>query len=103
MQLTKDQVRFLAPIALTSLLLLALGIFAAVYLHEEQKVSAASLRENIDSRRAADDLEVTLLNLIALRRESKRAEGAEALHKQIDEGLRQVVRLADKAEEARLA
>ena len=52
--------RLLAPTALTSLLLLALGTFASIYLYHQQAVTADILSENIGSRHAADKLEVTL-------------------------------------------
>jgi len=60
--------RFLATIELTSLLLLGLCISVAYVLLHQQNVTAEALNEDVGSRRAAVNLEESLMDLIALHR-----------------------------------
>src|SRR5207249_7851663 len=55
---------FVWPVALTSLCLFALSIATAVVLYRQQWSITEDLSENVGSRRAASNLEVTLEKLI---------------------------------------
>src|SRR5262245_57090230 len=96
-----DQVRILAPTALTSLLLLAVAAAAGVALYRQQTDTAAELGENIGSRRAATNLEETLRDLIALHRDG--VERVEPMHARIADLLRDIDAFADKPREKQLA
>ncbi len=89
--------RFLVPVALTSLLLLGLCVFTAVFLLRAQATTTASLGENLVSRREADELEESLVALIGLLRED--VEEVNAIHVRIEKHLESIQRLADKEEE----
>ena len=89
---SKFQLRYIWPIAATSLVLLGLCIALAVMLLRQQAFASESLAENVASIRAAADLEESISDLVALLRD--RVEGVKALHERIDahlELLRQAV------------
>lgn len=98
---TNPDLRLLRPVALTSLLLLGLCAFTAVFLLREQAGATAALRENIVSRRAAADLEESLIDLIGLER--ARVESVATLHQRIDKHIATIMKHADKEEERRIA
>jgi signal transduction histidine kinase len=77
--------RFLATTALTSLLLLGLCIAVAYVLLDQQNVTAAILDEDVDSRRAAVNLEESLTDLIALHKDKEQPEGVGPIQKRIQE------------------
>ncbi|AWM40204.1 Sensor protein ZraS [Gemmata obscuriglobus] len=79
--------RFLWPVLLGTLCLVALCAFAAVSLFHQQVTITGVLRENVSSRRAASDLRGCLNTLIAL--ESNQIESVTDLH------ARALVHLAD--------
>jgi two-component system sensor histidine kinase HydH len=58
--------RYLGPVLLITGCLVALCAFTAVSLLNEQTTLSESLRENVESRRAAVELVVCLTDLIAL-------------------------------------
>ncbi len=95
------RLRFLGPVALTSLILLALCSLMAFLLYRQQSSASEDLRENVGSRRAASDLEETLNDLHALLR--GRNAGADSLHDRVDKHLREIGRYADKEREVELA
>jgi signal transduction histidine kinase len=91
----------LGPSLLTSLLLLALSGAGAVVLYQQQSGTADVLGNDIDSRRAAADLEPTLADLAALHRGG--SDEVAPLHRRVKEHLDTIARLVDKDEERRLA
>jgi two-component system sensor histidine kinase HydH len=95
------QLRFLRPVALTSLLLVGLCVFTAVFLHRQQAGATEALRENLLSRRAAADLEESLTDLVGLLRE--RVDRVRFIHEQIDKHLASIRHFADKPKERQLA
>jgi C4-dicarboxylate-specific signal transduction histidine kinase len=96
-----NQFRLLFPTAVTSLLLLVLGSFGGWYLYRQQEATAVMVSENLDSREAADDLDVVLDGLLALLNDE--SERVEPLHERIRLLLWKVEQLADKDEERRLS
>jgi signal transduction histidine kinase len=92
---------FFGPIALVSLVLLALGGVGGAVLYQQQAGTADVLNENITSRRAAANFEETLTILIALHRE--RRANVEPLHQRGANHLAQIMELADKEDEKSLA
>src|SRR5262249_12338545 len=95
------RLRFVWPIVLISIGLIGLGATMATFLLGQQARIADVLGENIDSRRAAADLEESLLDLIALLND--RVEGVSSLHERIEKHLAQIQSLADHEEEQILA
>src|SRR4051794_40483874 len=91
------QLRILGPTALTSALLLAVCGLASAYLYRQQTGTAAELGENIGSRRAASNLEETLRDLAALRRNG--VDEVKPIHDRIAALLREIESFADKPEE----
>jgi two-component system, NtrC family, sensor histidine kinase HydH len=94
------QLRIVAPTVLTSLLLLAVCAVAAIYLYLQQSATARELGENIGSRQAASSLEETVRDLAALHRAG--GAGVEALHRRINDHLREIEGFADKPKEQAL-
>lgn len=94
------QLRFLPPVALTSLLLLGLCAFAAIYLLNEQAGTTAAISENVVSQREASDLKESLIDLILLR---DRGEGVDAIHGRIEKHIETIQRYSDKPEERKLS
>jgi len=92
--------RIFAPTALMSLALAILCTSGAIYLYRQQTLSAEVLGENIDSRRAAGDLEEALRDVIALY-QNKVAQ-VEPILDRVREHLRSIAQLADKPEEKEL-
>src|SRR5262245_10950875 len=101
MSLRRYPARLLLLSSLSSLLLLGLCVTLAVYLAREQTRTAAALGEDIGSRGAAINLEVTLSNLAALHDRNTRDVGP--LHEQVRADLNEIERFADKPEEQVLA
>jgi hypothetical protein len=67
MVIPNPQMRFVRPVVvLTSLLLVGLCVVAAESLLRQQTAATDALRENLDKRRAAGDLEQSLRDLQAL-------------------------------------
>jgi len=97
----KLHLRYLRPVALTSVLLLGLCAFTAIVLLREQAGTTASLAENLASRRASADLEESLIDLVGLLR--NRVESVQAMHERIEKHLGTINRKADKPEEQVLA
>src|SRR3954467_2560322 len=95
------RLRFVWPIVLISIGLISLGAVMATFLLGQQARIANVLGENIDSRRAAADLEESLLDLIALLKD--RVEGVSSLHARIEKHLNHIKRLADDEAEQLLA
>src|SRR5438552_3529560 len=93
--------RFLGPTILTSFILLALCSLLAFVLYRQQSQLTESLSENVGSRRAAADLELTLNELLGLLQ--RRNQDAAALHDRVDRDLREIRRFADKERERELA
>lgn len=92
--------RFLWPMLLISALLLGLCVFTAITLYREQITFAEVFRENIESRRAAADLEESLVDLRDLVKE--RPGGLESLHKRIAEHMVDVEKYSDTPREREL-
>jgi signal transduction histidine kinase len=90
--------RFIIPIALTSLLLLVLCASIAVAIYLIQTRTAKALVEDIDSRRAASDLEEDLNILL-----QQRPEAVGAVHERIANHLTTIQDFADKPDEKLLA
>src|SRR5262245_36275627 len=101
MSLRHYPARLLILPTLSSLLLLGLCGTLAVYLAREQTRTAAALGEDIGSRGAAINLEVTLSNLATLH--DRNSRDVEALHEQVRADLAEIERFADKPEEQLLA
>ena len=60
---TRLVLRMIAPIAVTSLFLLAVGGVAAWYVHSMQKDVSNLLAEEVASVRAAEELEISVLRM----------------------------------------
>lgn len=85
------------PTILVSLMLFGLCVISSLYIYHQQRLTASSLEENLDSRRAAHDLENTLNDLLAqLIRGSREVEG---IQDRLRDQLVRVKDLADKNEE----
>ena len=89
--------RFVWPVVLISLGLIALCSVIAIFLLRQQSRIAGVLRENIRSRRAAADLEESLIDLIGLVR--ARVEEVSAMHRRIEQHLASIRAHADHEEE----
>src|SRR5262245_51801767 len=100
MRLHNYPTRFLVAAALSSLLLGLCGT-VAIGLSREASRTAEVLGEDIDSRRAAADLEETLVNLIALHRRGVTEMGS--LHERIEAHLAEIDRYANKDQEREYA
>lgn len=94
------RLRYLGPVALISLCLVTLCTFTAVSLFHQQATVTRVLRENVESRRAAVELEECLTDLIAL--ENDRVESVAVLHNRVRLLLRGVGAAADQPEERQL-
>src|SRR5438874_7438898 len=92
---------FVGPVALTSLCLFALSIVVALVLYRQQGSITEELTENVESRRAASDLEESLHSLIDFFRKGN--PNVAPLHDRIEHHLVAVQRFADKPEERRQA
>lgn len=92
--------RFLWPVLLGTLCLVALCAFAAVSLFHQQVTITGVLRENVSSRRAASDLRGCLNTLIAL--ESNQIESVSELHSRAVTYLAEIKLLANHAREQEL-
>ncbi len=92
--------RFLWPVALITLCLVALCAFTAISLFRQQVTITATLREAVASRRAAVELGECLLDLLALLKD--RVESVAALHARARRHLQALGEYADEAEEQRI-
>ncbi len=86
------QMRFVRPVALTSLLLLGLCVLAAIWLLRQQAAAAEALSQNLAQRRAAGDLEQSLADLLALLRNG--VEKVDPINMRIDIHFQQIQKLA---------
>lgn len=93
----QGSLRFAWPVVLISLGLIALCSVIAVFLFRQQSQIAGVLRENIHSRRAAADLEESLIDLIGLLK--VRVEGVDVLHRRIEQHLANIRAHVDHEEE----
>lgn len=100
MSLRRYPTRLLAFAALSSLTLIGLSGMVSLYLYREQGRTADSLQENIGSRGAAINLEVTLHNLAALH--ERQLRDVEPLLEQVQTDLNEIERFADKVREREL-
>lgn len=92
--------RYLWPVMLIALGLVTLCTFTAVSLFRQQAEIARGLRENVESRRAAVELEECLTDLIAL--EHAQVETVTVLHDRARVLLRHVAASADQPAEVQL-
>jgi signal transduction histidine kinase len=92
--------RIAGPTVLVSLLLLGLSIAAAVYLYQEQALSASDLGENVSSTQIAHDLETMINNLFTTLQNGN--EPSSTQHVQILDQLDKAWDWANKTEEKRL-
>jgi signal transduction histidine kinase len=93
--------RYLWPAALTTLCLVALCAFTAFSLFRQQATLTETLGEAVASRRAAVELQECLLDLLALLKD--RVRSVSALHDRARRHLVTLRKVADEAEEQRLA
>jgi signal transduction histidine kinase len=93
--------RFLWPVAVGALCLVALCVFTAVSLFHQQATITGVLRENVSSRRAAADLRGCLNTLIAL--ETHHVESVADLHGRAQHHLQEIRELANHPEERALS
>ncbi|MBX9580454.1 MAG: hypothetical protein K2X87_09110 [Gemmataceae bacterium] len=91
---------YLGPVVLIALCLVTLCTFTAVSLFHQQAAVNRVLRENIDSRRAAVELEECLADLVAL--EDARVEAVAVLHERVRKHLGDTRAAADQPEEQAL-
>lgn len=89
------------PVVLATVCLVALCGFVAVSLFHQQATVARVFRENVESRRAAVELEECLTDLVAM--ENARIETVAPLHDRVRGHLGTIDRVADEPEEQRLA
>jgi signal transduction histidine kinase len=94
------RLRYLIPVALISLCLVVLCAVTAASLFAQQAAVTRILRENVDSRRAAVELEECLTDLIAL--EDDRVESVAVLHARVRTHLVHLRGVTDQPEEERL-
>jgi len=94
------RLRYLGPVVLIALCLVSLCTFTAVSLFHQQASVTRVLRENVESRRAAVELEECLTDLIAL--ENDRVETVAVLHDRVRVLLRGIGEVADQPEERQL-
>lgn len=92
--------RYLGPVLLVSLCLLAIGTFTVVTLFQQQSMIAKVLQENVESRRAATELQECLTDLIAL--ENAQVEAVAVMHDRVRELLAALERTTDQPEEREL-
>ena len=93
-------VRIAGPTVLVSLLLLGLSIAAAVYLYEEQALTAQDFGENMSSAQIAHDLEKKINNLSDILEKGNKPSSTR--HEEVQKQLEQASDYADKDEEKKL-
>lgn len=91
------RLRYLGPVALVALILMLVCTLTAASLLGQQAAATRGLRENLDSRRAAVELEECLTDLVAL--EDARVETVAVLHDRVRVLLGMVEQTADQPEE----
>ncbi|MFO0802183.1 MAG: ATP-binding protein [Gemmataceae bacterium] len=94
------RLRYIGPVLLITCCLVALCAFTAISLLNQQETLSRSLRENVESRRAAVELEECLTDLIAL--ENDRVESVSVMHDRARVLLVAVRAVADQPEEEEL-
>lgn len=94
------RLRYLGPVVLITLCLVTLCAITAVSLLNQQASVGAVLRENVESRRVAVELEQCLSDLIAL--EDDRVEKVSVLHNRVRVLLEALAASADQEEEKQL-
>ena len=99
--MTGFRLRYLGPVVLIALCLLALCTVTAVSLFHQQAAVTGLLRENVESRRAAADLRGVLNTLIEL--ETHHVEAVADLHARAKAHVDDISRLADQPGERDLA
>ncbi|HVK13279.1 MAG TPA: ATP-binding protein [Gemmataceae bacterium] len=99
--MTGFRLRYLGPVVLIALCLLALCTVTAVSLFHQQAAVTGLLRENVESRRAASDLRGVLNTLIEL--ETHHVEAVADLHARAGAHVAQIRELADQPAERDLA
>src|SRR5213080_5025936 len=92
---------FVGPVALTSLCLFALSTVTALVLYRQQWSITEDLSENVESRRAASDLEESLKSLIGFLRMGNL--DVAPLHDRVEDHLAVIRKYADKIEEQQKA
>lgn len=98
--MTGPRFRFLGPVILIDLCLITLCAVTAMSLLNQQAALSQVLRENVESRRAAVELEECLTDLIAL--EHDRVETVSVLHTRVRMLMGNVRAAADQPEEREL-
>jgi two-component system, NtrC family, sensor histidine kinase HydH len=98
--MTGPRFRFLGPVILIDLCLITLCAVTAMSLLNQQAALSKVLRENVESRRAAVELEECLTDLIAL--EHDRVETVSVLHTRVRLLMGNVRAAADQSEESDL-
>jgi signal transduction histidine kinase len=91
------RLRFLWPVALITACLVTLCAVTAVSLFTQQTAFADTLRENVEGRRAATELEECVEDLIAL--ENQRVEAVAALHDRVRGHIETLSQYVDQPEE----
>jgi len=94
------RIRYLIPVVLISFCLVVLCAVVAGSLFTQQAALTGILRENVESRRAAVELEECLTDLIEL--EDARVETVAVLHNRVDVHFRHLRTVSDQTEEQRL-
>src|SRR4051794_11979196 len=94
------RLRYLGPVVLVALCLSVLCAATATSLVGQQAAMTRLLREDVESRRVAAELEECLTDLIAL--ENDRVERVSVLHDRVATLLQSVHGVADQPEEQRL-
>jgi signal transduction histidine kinase len=94
------RLRLLLPVILIALSLITICTITAVSLFNEQATVTRVLRENVESRRAAVELEECLTDLVAL--ENNRIESVSVLHDRVRVLTQAVADSADQPEERQL-
>ncbi len=95
------RLRYIGPVLLISACLVLLCAFTALSLFAQQAAVTRILRENVESRRAAVELEECISDLIAL--ENDRVETVAVLHDRAAAHVKTVRGVADQPEEQQLA
>ena len=98
--MTGPRFRYLGPVILIDLCLVTLCAVTAMSLLNQQAALSQVLRENVESRRAAVELEECLTDLIAL--EHDRVETVAVMHDRVTVLMRNVRAAADQIEEREL-
>ncbi len=93
--------RYIWPVALISLGLSGLCVVTAVSLLREQYTIAVVLRENVEGRRAAVELEECLTDLVAL--EQDKVESLDTMHDRARIHLNEIRQLADDPSEREMS